>query len=118
MSAEIAGTMSGQTLSVEQQGRVLTVRIDHPPRNFIGQELIADLDQLTRALKRDRSVGAVVLTAKPDDIFVPHAAPVDLGPYGTAAPAGTHRQVRGAGGVVAALRRVPGVGRALRRTPL
>jgi enoyl-CoA hydratase len=64
--------MSPQTVRTERDGRVLTVRLDNPPRNFMTGAMVAELDALTRSLADDDSVGAVVLTGAPDDIFITH----------------------------------------------
>src|SRR3954467_7226624 len=56
----------------ERQGRVLVVRIDHPPHNFMTAEMVRELEGLVQSLRGDRSVGAVVITGKPDDLYVTH----------------------------------------------
>ena len=48
----------------EQRGRVLVVRIDHPPHNFMTAEMVRELSDLFSSLEGDRSVGAVVITGK------------------------------------------------------
>ncbi|HEV2999980.1 MAG TPA: enoyl-CoA hydratase/isomerase family protein [Solirubrobacteraceae bacterium] len=60
-------------LNLDQRDRVLTVRIDNPPRNFLDERLIAALDDLTLGLRRDRSVGAVVLESALPGVWVQHA---------------------------------------------
>jgi enoyl-CoA hydratase len=62
----------GRMLSSERHGRVLLVRVDNPPLNFMNREMVAELDRLTRRLRRDRSLGAVVITGKPPELFVTH----------------------------------------------
>jgi hypothetical protein len=59
-------------LETERDGRVLVVRLENPPRNFMDRQMIAELTALMRSLARDRPVGSVVLTGKPDDLFVTH----------------------------------------------
>jgi enoyl-CoA hydratase len=61
-----------ETLRTETDGRVLTVRIDNPPSNFMTREMVAELDELTRSLEEDRSVGAVVITGAPEGVFITH----------------------------------------------
>jgi enoyl-CoA hydratase len=56
----------------ERVGRVLVVRIDHPPHNFMTGRMVRELLALVRSLDGDSSVGAVVITGKPDDLFVTH----------------------------------------------
>ncbi|HEX8647371.1 MAG TPA: enoyl-CoA hydratase/isomerase family protein [Thermoleophilaceae bacterium] len=61
-----------RTLQLDRDGRVLVVRVANPPHNFINTEMVAELDSLTRSLRRDRSIGAVVITGAGDDLFVGH----------------------------------------------
>jgi enoyl-CoA hydratase len=56
----------------EQQGRVLIVRIDHPPHNFMTAEMVRELGDLVSSLRGDRSVGAVVITGKPEGLYITH----------------------------------------------
>lgn len=49
-------------LVVNRSGSVLTVRFNHPPRHFFDEQMSIELDQLTRALRRDRSVRVVLFT--------------------------------------------------------
>ncbi len=59
-------------LDVERRGRVVVVRIDHPPHNFMTAGMVRELERLVRSLDGDRSVGAVVITGKPDDLYITH----------------------------------------------
>jgi enoyl-CoA hydratase len=59
-------------LETERRGRVLVVRVDHPPHNFMNAEMVREMRGVFRGLERDRSVGAVVITGKPDDLYVTH----------------------------------------------
>jgi enoyl-CoA hydratase len=59
-------------LETERQGRVLVVRIDHPPHNFMTAEMVRQLSGLVRSLRGDRSVGAVVITGKPEGLYITH----------------------------------------------
>lgn len=68
-----------ETLTVEQDGRVLTVRFAHPPLNFMPTGFLRDLDRLTHAVDRDPSVGAVILTSGVDGRFLIHVDPRELG---------------------------------------
>src|ERR671932_2773362 len=60
------------TFDTERTGRVLWVRFDNPPLNFMNRTMVAELDDLLDSVEGDRSLGAVVLTGKPDGIFVTH----------------------------------------------
>ncbi len=64
-------------MSLEQAGRVLTVRFSNPPLNFVDSAFVRELDQLTRVVDRDSSVGAVVLTGV-DGRFLTHADPREI----------------------------------------
>lgn len=60
------------TFETERDGRVLVVRFDNPPRNFMDGRMVDELTRLVRSLRRDRTIGAIVLTGRPDDLFVTH----------------------------------------------
>jgi enoyl-CoA hydratase len=64
-------------LTTRQTGRVLTVTFTNPPRHFFDEEMSVALDDLTRALARDASIGAVVLTGHGDH-FITHFDVPDL----------------------------------------
>jgi enoyl-CoA hydratase len=49
-------------LITTQDGRVLTVTFNNPPRNFFDEQMSIELDDLTRSLRRDQTIGAVVFT--------------------------------------------------------
>ncbi len=66
---------SFDTLRLEQNGRVLTVRFSSPPLNFLTMAFIRDLDRLTSVVDDDPSVGAVVLTGGVEGRFLTHADP-------------------------------------------
>jgi enoyl-CoA hydratase len=59
-------------LETERQGRVLVVRVDNPPHNFMTAEMVRQLSGLVRSLRGDRSVGAVVITGKPEGLYITH----------------------------------------------
>lgn len=104
-------------LSTHQSGRVLTVTIHNPPRNFFDEQMSVEFDELTRKLMHDDSVGAVVFTGY-DTTYMTHFDVSDLlrGSRSTPFPV-PYRGAR----VAAATTRVLGrslVGdRVLRRTP-
>jgi enoyl-CoA hydratase len=104
---------------VERQGRVLVVRIDHPPHNFMTAQMVRELSGLVRSVEGDRSIGAVVITGKPDDLYITH---YDVGEIlasveraGLAAPPWLTAIVLRIAGLV---RRIPGLRAAAERTPL
>jgi enoyl-CoA hydratase len=110
--------MSGTYITVEQEGRVAVWRFDNPPHNFLNRKVIAELDELVGALEHDESVGAVVFTGKPEDLFITHydVAEILAGSegFGRAISAGVAgASLRTVGGAA----RVPGAREALRRSP-
>jgi enoyl-CoA hydratase len=58
-------------LIAAQDGRVLTVRFNNPPRHFYDERMSAELDELTRKLRRDTAIGAVVFTGQ-DTTYLTH----------------------------------------------
>jgi enoyl-CoA hydratase/carnithine racemase len=61
-----------ETLRLEQDGRVLTARFSNPPLNFMTTGFIRELEQLTRSVDQDKTVGAVVLTGGVEGRFLTH----------------------------------------------
>jgi enoyl-CoA hydratase len=61
-----------ETLRTERAGRVLTVRIDNPPHNFMNRHMVRELIELTDSMDEDPSIGAVVITGATDDLFITH----------------------------------------------
>jgi enoyl-CoA hydratase/carnithine racemase len=59
-------------LDVERRGRVLVVSVDHPPHNFMTAEMVRELQRIVLSLRGDRSVGAVVITGKPEGLYITH----------------------------------------------
>jgi enoyl-CoA hydratase len=107
------------TFETERRGRVLVVRIDNPPHNFMTAEMVRELQALVRSLDGDRSVGTVVITGKPDDLYITH---YDVGEIlasveraGVAAPPWLTALVLRIAG---AIRRIPGLSSLAERTPL
>jgi len=56
----------------ERRGRVLVIRIDHPPHNFMTAEMVRELEELFASASGDRSIGAVVITGKPEGLYITH----------------------------------------------
>jgi enoyl-CoA hydratase len=67
-----AANLELDTLTVEQDDRVLTVRFCDPPHNFMTARLQSDLDILTAAVDDDATVGAVVLTGGIPKRYITH----------------------------------------------
>ena len=72
MMATLARDLALDTLTVEQEDRVLTVRVCDPPHNFMTARMQKDLDTLTAAVDNDVSVGAVVLTGDVPKRYITH----------------------------------------------
>jgi len=105
-------------LERSRQGRVMVVRVDHPPHNFMNREMVAELDELVRSLESDREIGAVVITGKPEGLYVTHydVAEILAGVKGV----GLAPPPAVAGGLLrltAAIKRIPGLREAAARTP-
>src|SRR5262245_44903737 len=107
------------TLETERRGRVLVVRVDNPPHNFMTGEMVRELSELFESLRRERSVGAVVITGKPERLYITH---YDVGEIlasvrraGIAAPPWLTSIVLR---IVGAIRRVPVLRDLAERTPL
>jgi enoyl-CoA hydratase len=106
-----------ETVHTERTGRVLTARLDNPPRNFMTGAMVRELDELVRSLEGDESIGAVVITGAMEGVFITHFDVREILAAVESAPAMPSSAVGGALRVTGALGRVPGAGRALGRTP-
>jgi enoyl-CoA hydratase/carnithine racemase len=107
------------TFETELTGRVLVVRFDNPPHNFMDRVMVAELDELLDSLEGDRSVGSVVLTGKPEGVFITHydveeilAGAEGVGRTLSAGVAGASLQT------VGTVARLPGARAALERMPV
>jgi enoyl-CoA hydratase/carnithine racemase len=110
--------LAERTVHREQDGRVLTVRLDNPPHNFMTGAMVVELLDLARSLEGDDSVGAVIVTGAPEDLFVTHydVEEIRRGSEGVGQPVSA--AVAGASlRAVGAVERIPRVGQALRGTP-
>lgn len=106
------------TFETEHVGRVMVVRVHNPPHNFMTRVMVRELDELTRSLERDSSLGAVVITGKPERLYVTHydvaeilAGVKDVGV--APSPALASGLLRVAGGI----KRTPGLRAVATRTP-
>ena len=108
-----------QTVHSERTGRVLSVRLDNPPRNFMTGRMVAELDELVRSLDGDGSIGAVVVTGAMEDVFITHfdVREILAGVESVRVPM-PPVAAGGALRVAGALGRIPGAGSALRRSPV
>lgn len=102
-----------------RRGRVLVVRVQNPPHNFMNREMVRELDGLVRSVDGDREIGAVVITGKPERLYITHydvaeilSGVKDVGVVPPPAIAGGLLRVAGA------VKRVPGLREAAARTPV
>jgi enoyl-CoA hydratase len=106
-------------LETEQRGRVLVVRVDHPPHNFMNAEMVRELADVVESVSGGRSVGAVVITGKPEGLYITHYDVAEIlasvQRAGIAAPPWLTGVVLLVAGIV---RRIPGLRALAERTPL
>lgn len=110
--------MAATTVRTEQSGRVLTVRLHNPPHNFMNSQMVVELDELTRELESDGSIGAVVVTGDHPESFIAHYDVAEI--LAGSEQVGRHVPVKAAAGALratGALARLPGAKQGLRRTP-
>jgi enoyl-CoA hydratase len=67
-----ASDLTFDTLTVEQDGRVVMLRICDPPYNFMTAQMQKELDTFTAAVDDDPSVGAVVVTGGVPGRYITH----------------------------------------------
>jgi enoyl-CoA hydratase len=110
--------MRAKTVFTERTGRVLNVRLDNPPRNFMTGGMVRELNELVRSLEGERSIGAVVITGAMEDVFITHFDVAEIlrgsegvGPTVSSTVAGGTLRAAGA------ISRVPGAKAGLERTP-
>jgi enoyl-CoA hydratase/carnithine racemase len=106
-----------QQVHAERSGRVMTVKLDNPPRNFMTGQMVGELDQLTRDLEGDRSIGAVVLTGAAEGVFITHYDVDEIARGSQATPQVSSRQAGAGLRAVGAVARIPGGREAIERTP-
>jgi enoyl-CoA hydratase len=103
----------------ERRGRVLVIRIDHPPHNFMTAEMVRELEELFASASGDRSIGAVVITGKPEGLYITHYDVAEIlasvERAGVAAPPWLTSIILR---VAAAVRRIPVLRELGERTPL
>jgi enoyl-CoA hydratase/carnithine racemase len=111
--------MARQTVHAEQSGRVLTVRLDNPPRNFMNTRMVGELDELVKQLESDRSVGSVVITGALEGVFITHFD-VDEIRRGSERVAATISSAQAGGSLraIGAVQRIPGARALVERTPV
>ncbi|MFI7670168.1 enoyl-CoA hydratase/isomerase family protein [Nocardia sp. NPDC049526] len=110
--------MAFQRLRTSRTGRVLVVTFDNPPRHFFDERMSIELDELTRELEHDDTVGAVVFTGT-DEVYMTGFHVPDLVRGARMAvlpiPVGPARLLAAVSGFAG---RTRAVDRVLRRSPL
>src|SRR5688572_10734789 len=105
-------------VTTQRAGRVLTVRLSNPPRNFMTGAMVTELEEVVRDVEDDRSVGAVVITGAAEGVFITHFDVREILAGSEAVGRGTPAAVAsGALRAAGAIGRVPGGKGALERTP-
>jgi enoyl-CoA hydratase len=113
-----ATAVAAATVKTQRDGRVLTVRLDNPPHNFMTSAMVGELDALSRELEDDRSIGAVIVTGAAGGAFITHYDVAELladaeALATTVSPAAARGSLRAVG----AIARIPGGRAALERSP-
>lgn len=104
------------TVRTEREGRVMTVTLDNPPRNFLNRQMVGELDELTRALQRDPTIGAVVITGGHPRSFITHYDVAEILAGANVTPDLPPAVLGAALRAVGAIARVPGGVNALTRS--
>ena len=110
--------MPKQTVHTQRSGRVLVARLDNPPRNYMTTAMVHELDALTRGLEGDVSVGAVVITGAPADVFIAHFDVAEIVAGTSRGPSLSSSQAGGTLRAVGAVERIPRARAVLERTPV
>lgn len=105
-------------VNAEREGRVLTVSLDNPPRNFIDRKMVSELDAMLRRIRTDRSIGAVVMTGAHPASFVTHYDVEEILEGVSYTPDMPERAVSAMLRAVEVLTRLPGATAALTSRPL
>jgi enoyl-CoA hydratase len=101
----------------EQLGRVVVATLDNPPHGLMDAGIVDDLEVLVGRAERDDTVGAVVLTGAHPERFVAHYEMRELLEAARGSPSVGPRAAAASMRAVGALRRVPSVEEALKRSP-
>ena len=110
--------MARAMVETQRDGRVMTVRLSHPPHNFMTGRMVAELVDLVDDLRDDASVGAVIVTGGVEGSFVTHFDVAEiLAGSEAVGPAPGRAVAGGALRAAGAIARIPGAKDALGRTP-
>lgn len=112
-------TKIDQHVQVTQQGRVLTVRLNNPPANFLTSAIMTALNQLLVEINTRQDIGAVILTSAVEGVFLTHFDVDEIDQAVASIPFPMPVALVGAlTRTEAALERVPGARHLLRQTPM
>jgi enoyl-CoA hydratase len=106
------------TVRADRYGRAMLVTLDNPPRNFMTGAMVRELDELTRELEGDRSIGSVVITGAHPEAFITHFDVAEITAGSEASPELSPGAMGTALRAVETAARVPGAEGRLTRTPL
>jgi enoyl-CoA hydratase/carnithine racemase len=70
-----------ETLTVHQDGPVLFARIEAPPMNLLGPEMVRDLVSLIQRAEADDACQVLVFTSADPDYFISHVDVTRIGEY-------------------------------------
>lgn len=108
---------AGPRVVATRNGRVLTVELTNPPRNFFDERMALELDALVRRVDRDPEIGAVVLTGR--DRWVTHYYVPELIRASRSFPSPVpYRVAQVSAPAFRVIDRVGPLSRALRKTPM
>lgn len=112
-------TASAELLQTSQTGRVLTIRLNNPPTNFLTSGMMSALNALLIELAERTDVGAVILTSAVDGVFLTHfdVDEIDQAVASIPFPLPTG-MARALTRTEATLDKVPGVRKLLGQTPM
>ncbi len=102
---------------VEQHGRLLLATLENPPHGLMDTGIVQGLATVVQRADADDGVGAVVLTGAHPERFVAHYDVGELLAAARSGPSVGRRAAMTSLRIVAAMRRVRGMDRALARTP-
>ena len=67
--------MAEPFLTLERQGRIARLVLDHPPVNALGRQLLDELDQAVDYLQNDPKAKVAVILSGIPNVFIAHLPP-------------------------------------------
>lgn len=65
-------TVRREKLRLDKAAPVATITIDDPPRNFVGPQLVSELDAALGEIERDDAIRCVIVTSALPGLFITH----------------------------------------------